>query len=94
MDESIYSQCFHAFNMDFHEEQIHFKNIFVYLFVGRLLVFESFVEFWARIINCAIFTQINHLCHPSFCELFSLNSNIERIHSLLQATKLLNLFNL
>jgi len=91
-------ECFHAFNMDFHEEQIHFKNIFKSTFFveSDFLVFESFVEFWARIINCAIFTiQINpSMPSSAFCELFSLNLNIERIHSILQATKLLNLFNL
>lgn len=91
-------ECFHAFDMDFHEEQIHFPNIFKKTFFihSSFLAFESFVEFWARVLNCAIFT---YKLKPSiqvkeFCELFSLNMNLERIHSLLQASKMLNLFQL
>tara|TARA_B100000886_G_scaffold20057_3_gene12866 strand:- start:187 stop:1377 length:1191 start_codon:yes stop_codon:yes gene_type:complete len=91
-------ECFHAFNMDFHEEQIQFPNLFQNTFFihSKFLVFESFVEFWARVLNCALFT---YTLKPSmnckeFCEVFALNLNIERIHSLLQASKMLNLFQL
>lgn len=91
-------ECFHAFNMDFHEEHIHFPNLFEKTFhiKSTYLVCESFVEFWARVLNCAFFSY--HL-KPSmkaneFHDVFSLNLNIERIHSLLQASKMLNMFQL
>ena len=91
-------ECFHAFNMDFHEEHIQFPNLFQNTFFirSKFLVFESFVEFWARILNCALFTyQLTpSMTCKEFCEVFALNLNIERIHSLLQASKMLNLFQL
>ena len=51
-------ECMHAFNMDFHKENIIFKTIFKETFFinSDFLVYESFVEFWAKIINCALFT--------------------------------------
>ena len=91
-------ECFHAFNMDFHEEQLNFKNIFHNTFHvnSDFLVFESFVEFWAKILNCALFTyQLKpQITFTQFYDLFALNLNIERIHSLLQASKMLKLFDL
>ena len=91
-------ECFHAFNMDFHEENINFSNIFSNLFniKSNFLVFESFVEFWARILNCGIFSYLlkPKINFNDFHTIFMLNLNIERIHSLLQASKLLNMFEL
>ena len=50
-------ECFHAFNMDFHEEKINFKNLFQTSFFidSEFLVFESFVEFWAYFKLCNFF---------------------------------------
>lgn len=91
-------ECFHAFNMDFHQENIKFKNIFSNLFniKSNFLVFESFVEFWARILNCGIFSYLlkPNMNFNDFNTIFILNLNIERIHSLLQASKLLTMFQL
>ena len=91
-------ECFHAFNMDFHEERLNFKNIFHHIFHidSDFLVFESFVEFWAKILNCALFTyQLKpQMTLSQFYDIFALNLNIERIHSLLQASKILKLFDL
>ena len=91
-------ECFHAFDMDFHEERINFPNLFENTFhiKSQYLVFESFVEFWARILNCALFSYglKPNMTSQEFHEVFSLNLNIERIHSLLQASKMMNLFQL
>jgi hypothetical protein len=89
-------ECFHAFNMDFHEEQILFKNIFEdrFFIKSDFLLYESFVEFWARIFNCAFFT-LNLKANMSlndFHNVFTLNLNIERVHSIMQANKLLSIF--
>lgn len=91
-------ECFHAFNMDFHEEKINFPNLFqsTFFIQSKFLVFESFVEFWARILNCALFTYqlepVNNF--QKFHEIFTLNMNMERIYSICQASKLLKLFHL
>ena len=91
-------ECFHVFNMDFHETDIYFKDIFkdTFFIESDYLVFESFVEFWARIINCAIFTfrLKPKLKKEEFHTLFSLNLNIERVFSLIQCSKLLKSFDL
>jgi len=91
-------ECFHAFNMDFHEENIPFKNIFGDRFFinSDFLLYESFVEFWARIFNCAFFT-LNlkpNMTMEDFHAIFTLNLNIERVYSIIQANKLLSIFQL
>jgi hypothetical protein len=91
-------ECFHAFNMDFNEERINFPNLFENTFHinSKYLVFESFVEFWARILNCAFFSYglKPNISSQDFHDVFSLNLNIERIHSLSQASKMMNMFQL
>lgn len=91
-------ECFHAFNMDFHEENINFKNIFGDRFFinSDFLLYESFVEFWARIFNCAFFTLNLQPNMPmvDFHTIFTLNLNIERVYSIIQANKLLSIFQL
>ena len=91
-------ECFHAFNMDFHEENISFSTLFESTFFvdSEFLLEEAFVEFWARILNCALFT---YMVQPKwsagdFHKIFTLNLNMERIHSLVIASKLLKLFHL
>ena len=91
-------ECIHAFNMDFHKENIEFKYIFneTFFINSDFLVYESFVEFWAKIINCALFTY--HLkpkiTFDNFHKIFTLNINIERMVSIIQANKFLKLFDL
>ena len=91
-------ECFHAFNMDFHEEKINFINIFSNKFNihSKFLIYESFVEFWARILNCGLFSYLikENISFTDFHTIFTLNLNIERVHSLKQGTKLLNMFQL
>ncbi len=91
-------ECFHAFNMDFHEGNINFKNLFKDIFFvhSDFLIFECFVEFWARIINCGIFTYLlkKNISYNEFNILFNLNLNMERIFSLIQCNKILNIFDL
>ena len=91
-------ECFHTFNMDFHEEDIDFKSLFSNTFFinSDFLLFEPFVEFWARILNCGIFSYFlkDNINSQDFYTIFSLNLNIERIHSILQGSKLLNMFEL
>lgn len=91
-------ECFHAFNMDFHEEKISFLTLFQSTFFveSEFLVQESLVEFWARILNCALFTYTvqPNMSQGDFHKLFTLNLNMERIYSLVQASKLLKLFHL
>lgn len=91
-------ECFHAFNFDFHEEPVNFKKLLepVYNIDSDFLVFESFVEFWARTINCAFFSYFikKNISFKDFDIVFNLNINIERIFSISQANKLLKLFNL
>jgi hypothetical protein len=91
-------ECLHAFNIDFHVSTIPFKKLLNDFFYvnSDFLLNEAFVEFWARIINCAFFTL--HL-NPSlnlydFHNVFVFNLNIERIYSITQANKLLSIFHL
>tara|TARA_B100001142_G_scaffold325458_1_gene379061 strand:+ start:1436 stop:2611 length:1176 start_codon:yes stop_codon:yes gene_type:complete len=91
-------ECFHAFNMDFHEEKINFCNLFSSTFFvqSEFLIFESLVEFWARILNCAIFTYFlkPKITRDEFHMIFTLNMNMDRIFSIMQGSKLLKVFQL
>ena len=91
-------ECLHTFNLDFHDELINFKNLFSSLFncSSEFNMNESFVEFWARIFNCGIFTYFlkKNISFKDFNTLFKLNINIEMIYSIIQANKLLNKFEL
>tara|TARA_Y100000768_G_scaffold208040_1_gene156693 strand:- start:1089 stop:2243 length:1155 start_codon:yes stop_codon:yes gene_type:complete len=91
-------ECLHTFNLDFHDELINFKNLFSSIFncSSDFNVNESFVEFWARIFNCGLFTYFlkNNISFKDFNTIFKLNINIEMIFSVIQANKLLNKFEL
>lgn len=89
-------ECFHIFNMDFNieENDVNFSDTFY--INSDFLIYESFVEFWARLLNCAIFTydlKMN-IKQNDFHKLYSLNLDLERIYSMHQANKLLNVFNI
>ena len=91
-------ECFHMFNMDIPENirgsTNHFEDIFH--IQSEFIINECFVEFWARILNCAMFTYLlkDGINTIEFHTLFSLNMNVERLFSLHQACKLLNHFQL
>lgn len=91
-------ECFHMFNMDI-PEHIHgntkqFEELFH--IQSDFIINECFVEFWARILNCALFTYVlkPDMNTNDFHTLFSLNLNVERLFSLFQACTLLNQFQL
>tara|TARA_B110000008_G_scaffold200730_1_gene199312 strand:+ start:454 stop:1647 length:1194 start_codon:yes stop_codon:yes gene_type:complete len=91
-------ECFHMFNMDLPEyiqgNTEQFKELFH--IQSEFIINECFVEFWARILNCALFTYglKDDMNTSEFHTLFSLNLNIERLFSLFQACKLLNQYQL
>ena len=84
--------------MDFHDEVINYKNLFSGTFncISDYNVNESFVELWARILNCGIFTYFmkNNITYEKFKTIFELNINIEAIYSIIQSKRLLECFDI
>ena len=89
-------ECFHIFNMDFSIEDANIKFSDTFCIQSEFLIYESFVEFWARVLNCAIFTYElkKNISQNDFYKLYRINLDLERIFSLYQANKLLNLFHI
>ena len=91
-------ECLHTFNMDFHDEVINYKNLFSNTFNcnSDYNVNESFVELWARILNCGIFTYFmkKDITYDNFKKIFELNINIDTIFSAIQSTRLLHCFDI
>ena len=91
-------ECFHMFNIDLpdciQDNTEQFKDLFHVQ--SEFIINECFVEFWARILNCALFTYLlkEGMNTNEFHSVFSLNLNIERLFSLFQACKLLNQYQL
>tara|TARA_Y100000389_G_scaffold195508_1_gene227006 strand:- start:191 stop:1354 length:1164 start_codon:yes stop_codon:yes gene_type:complete len=91
-------ECLHTFNLDFHDEIVNYKNMFSSTFncSSDYNVNESFVELWARIINCGLFTYFmkKNITYGEFEKIFELNINIEAIYSIIQGNRLLNCFDI
>jgi hypothetical protein len=91
-------ECVHCFNLDFQSSKISFRSLMsdTFFITSSMDMNESFTEFWGRTLNCAILTYhgIESKNYTDFNHIFSINLNLERIHSMNQATKLLKMFGL
>ena len=91
-------ECVHCFNLDFQSSKISFKSLMsdTFFIESTMDANETFTEFWGRTINCAILTfhGIESEIYTDFNHIFSINLNLERIHSMNQAIKLLKVFGL
>lgn len=96
--KTLVHECIHCFNLDIHSSNISFKTIMSDCFYinSKMLVNEALTEFWGRTINCAILTYhgIASDTYEDFLHIYSLNLNIERMHSLYKIIKLLGIFDL
>ena len=96
--KTLIHECVHCFNLDFNSSRINFTSFFSDLFYinSSYIVNESFTEFWARVLNCAMISYFSLIVKTkkSFKELFTTNLNIERCFSIYQSYKLLKLFDL
>lgn len=91
-------ECVHCFNLDFQSSKISFRSLMsdTFFVTSSMDMNESFTEFWGRTLNCAILTYhgIESKSYTDFNHIFSINLNLERIHSMNQAVKLLKVFGL
>lgn len=91
-------ELFHNLNLDFKTQKICYKSMFsdVFFIQSEMLLNESFVEFWARTINCGIIAYMNvpNITLEEFMPVFNLNINIETLFSMHQAIHLLDIFGL
>ncbi len=91
-------ELFHNLNLDFNTQKICYKSMFsdVFFVQSEMLLNESFVEFWARTINCAIIAYMNvpNITLEEYQPIFNLNINIETLFSMHQAIHLLDIFGL
>lgn len=92
-------ECFHLFCLDFSNIQgINYVKLFEPLFKIKsdYLLFESFCEYWARTINCAVVAYHSkpNITFKEFEILFQININVERCFSLLQMNHFLKTMNL
>ena len=96
--KTLVHECVHCFNLDFQSVKISYKILMSDLFFiqSEMKMNEAFTEFWARTLNCAILTfhGIESDNFTDFNHIFSINLNIERVHSLNQGMKLLRMFGL
>lgn len=97
--KTLIHECLHAFNLEFNSHRINFSMLFsdTFFINSSFLVNETFVEFWARLLNTSIHTYYE-IIYPkdlsSFYTRLSHNMLMERIHSIYQSSKILKLFGL
>lgn len=90
-------ETFHNFNLDFSNMDVHkcnqiIKNIF---FVNsKVNLYESYTEFWARIINISFISYLNVNNFNNFSKMFEALMNIEISYSAFQMIKILDYMNL
>jgi hypothetical protein len=93
-------ECFHSFDFDFSTsniEKIKYKIKKRFNVKSDLLIYESYCEVWARIINCLItaFACLNNKKNiKKYMELSNIFLQFERIYSLQQCNNILNYMNL
>ena len=93
-------ECFHSFDFDFslsNIEKIKYKIKKQFNVKSDLLIYESYCEVWARIINCLItaFSCLNNKKNiKKYMELSNIFLQFERIYSLQQCNNILNYMNL
>ena len=92
-------ECFHSFDFDFSTssiEKIKYKIKKQFNVKSDLLIYESYCEVWARIINCLIiaFGCLNNKKNiKKYMELSNIFLQFERIYSLQQCNNVLNYMN-
>jgi hypothetical protein len=93
-------ECFHSFDLDFslsNIEKIKYKIKKQFNVKSDLLVYESYCEVWARIINCLITAYAclkNKKNIKRYMELSNIFLQLERIYSLQQCNNILNYMNI
>jgi len=84
-------ECFHLFSLDFRmneETSLLFSNLFY--MNSDYLLFESYVEFWARIIHMCICLFYKYKTWKIFQKYFNRHLQLEKIYSVLSCNKLLS----
>ena len=93
-------ECFHSFDFDFSTssiEKIKYKIKKEFNVKSDFLIFESYCEVWARIINCLItaYGCLNNKKNiKKYMELSNIFLQLERVYSLQQCNNVLNYMNL
>jgi hypothetical protein len=93
-------ECFHSFDFDFSTsniEKIKYKIKKQFNVKSELLIYESYCEVWARIINCLIiaFSCLSNKKNiKKYMEFSNIFLQFERIYSLQQCNNILNYMNL
>jgi hypothetical protein len=93
-------ECFHSFDFDFSRssiEKIKYKIKKEFNVKSDFLIFESYCEVWARIINCLItaYGCLNNKKNiKKYMELSNIFLQFERVYSLQQCNNVLNYMNL
>lgn len=93
-------ECFHSFDFDFSTssiEKIKHKVKKQFNVKSDFLIYESYCEVWARIINCLItaYGSLNNKKNiKKYMELSNIFLQFERIYSLQQCNNILNYMNL
>lgn len=92
-------ECFHSFDFDFSTssiEKIKYKIKQQFHVKSNFLIYESYCEVWARIINCLItaYGCLNNKKNiKKYMELGNIFLHFERIYSLQQCNNILNYMN-
>ena len=92
-------ECFHSFDFDFSTssiEKIKYKIKKQFNVKSDFLIYESYCEVWARIINCLItaYGCLNNKKNiKKYMELSNIFLQFERIYSLQQCNNILNYMN-
>ena len=84
-------ECFHLFSLDFRmneETSLLFSNLFY--MNSDYLLFESYVEFWARIIHMCICIFYKYKTWKMFQKYFNKHLQLEKIYCVLCCKKILS----
>lgn len=81
-------ECIHLFDFDFHNHTDFSKMKSYFPIESQMLLFESYTEFWARIINIAILSKSKTF--KMFEYKFNKYFRMERLYSTILMNKLLN----
>lgn len=90
-------ETFHVFGLDFSNVNSDYqKTLMKQLFPiqSKFNIEESYCEFWARILNICFFSYENFKSYKEFKVSFEINIELEKIHSMIQLTKVLKFMGL
>tara|TARA_Y100000389_G_scaffold89478_2_gene85950 strand:+ start:6047 stop:7120 length:1074 start_codon:yes stop_codon:yes gene_type:complete len=90
--KSLIQELLYSFSLELQHRNIDFTQIFSKIFNinAIFLLHDSIIDFWSRIINIAFITYYTN--NKNSYEQFSLNLEREKIFSILQANKLLSIY--